>query len=82
VFDIVKIQTNNILIRKLKKFNTIKNKKLTRAKFSAKPKELLFLDILLIFNSYILTQKKADIELRQKKQGRKLKTINFITKDP
>jgi hypothetical protein len=81
-FSVVEIQTNNTLILKLKKFNTIKDKELTKAKFSAKPKKLLFLKTLLIFNSYILTQKKRDaVELRQKKQGKKLKTINSKAKD-
>jgi hypothetical protein len=81
-FSVVGIQTNDTLILELKEFNTIKNKELTRAKFSAKPKELLFPDTLLIFNGCILTQKKANIELRQKEQGRKLKTVNLIAKDP
>jgi hypothetical protein len=81
-FNIVRIQTDNTLILRSKEFNTIENKELTRAKFSAKPKELLFLDTLLIFNGCILTQKKADIKLRQKEQGRKLKTVNLIAKDP
>jgi hypothetical protein len=80
-FGVVRIQTNDTLILRLKEFDTIEDKELTRAKFSAKPKELLFSDTLLIFNSCILTQKKADIELRQKKQGRKLKTVNFTAKD-
>jgi hypothetical protein len=82
VFNIVRIQTNNTLIFRSKEFDTIKEEKLTKAKFSAKPKKLFSLETLLIFNGYILTQKKRDIKLRQKKQGRKLKTINFITKDP
>jgi hypothetical protein len=83
VFSIVKIQTNNTLILRLKEFNTIKDNKLTKAKFSAKPKKLLFLETLLIFNGCILTQKKRDvaIELRQKEQGKKLKTVNFKAKD-
>jgi hypothetical protein len=82
-FSIVKIQTNNTLILKSKKFNTIKNNKLTKAKFSAKPKELLSSETLLIFNGYILTQKKKDvaIKLQQKKQGKKLKTVNSKAKD-
>jgi hypothetical protein len=62
-FGIVGIQTNNTLILRLKKFDTIEEEKLTKAKFSAKPKELLFLKTLLIFNGCILTQKKGDIEL-------------------
>jgi hypothetical protein len=81
VFGVVGIQTDNTLILGSKEFDTIKDKELTKAKFSAKPKELLSLDTLLIFNSCILTQKEADIELRQKEQGRKLKTVNFIAKD-
>jgi hypothetical protein len=80
-FSIVEIQTNDTLILKLIKFNTIKKKKLTRAKFSVKPKKLFFLKTLLIFNSYILTQKERDIELQQKKQGKKLKTVNLKSKD-
>jgi hypothetical protein len=60
VSSVVKMQTNNTLILKLKEFNTIKDKKLTKAKFSVKPKELLSLKTLLIFNGYILTQKKKD----------------------
>jgi hypothetical protein len=55
VFSIVRIQTDNTLILRLKEFSTIKDKKLTKAKFSAKPKELLSLKTLLIFNSCILT---------------------------
>jgi hypothetical protein len=81
-FSVVGIQTNNTLILKSKEFDTIKEEELTKAKFSAKPKELLFLETLLIFNGCILTQKERDIELRQKKQGRKLKTVNLTTKDP
>jgi hypothetical protein len=69
------------LILGLKEFDTIEEEELTKAKFSAKPKELLFLETLLIFNGCILTQKEEDIELRQKEQGRKLKTVNLITKD-
>jgi hypothetical protein len=80
-FNIVGIQTNNTLILRSKEFNTIKEKELTKAKFSAKPKELLSLETLLIFNGYILTQKKRNIELRQKEQGKKLKTVNSKAKD-
>jgi hypothetical protein len=82
-FGVVRIQTNNTLILRLKEFDTIKDEELTKAKFSAKPKELLFLETLLIFNGCILTQKKGDaVELRQKKQGKKLKTVNSKAEDP
>jgi hypothetical protein len=81
-FGVVRMQTDNTLILRLKEFDTIEDEELTRAKFSAKPKELLFLDTPLIFNGCILTQKEADIKLRQKEQGRKLKTVNPTAKDP
>jgi hypothetical protein len=81
-FSIVGIQTNNTLILGSKEFNTIEKEKLTRAKFSAKPKELLSLETLLIFNGCILTQREGDIELRQKEQGKKLKTVNSKAKNP
>jgi hypothetical protein len=82
-FSIVKIQTNNTLILKSKEFNTIKDNKLTKAKFNTKPKELLFLKTLLIFNSYILTQKEKNVivKLWQKKQDKKLKTVNSKAKN-
>jgi hypothetical protein len=82
-FSVVGIQTDNTLILRSKEFDTIENDELTKAKFSAKPKELLSLKTLLIFNSCILTQKKEDVavELRQKKQGKKLKTVNSKAKD-
>jgi hypothetical protein len=82
-FSVIKIQTDNTLILKSKEFNIIKNNKLTKAKFSAKPKKLLFLETLLIFNSCILTQKEGNVavKLQQKKQGKKLKTVNFKAKD-
>jgi hypothetical protein len=54
-FDIVKIWTDDILIVRLKEFNTIKDKELTKAKFNTKSKELLSLETLLIFNGCILT---------------------------
>jgi hypothetical protein len=80
-FGIVRIQTDNTLILRLKEFNTIEKEELIKAKFSAKPKELLSLETLLIFNGCILTQKEGDIKLRQKEQGRRLKTVNLIIKD-
>jgi hypothetical protein len=45
---------------------------------------LLSPETLLIFNGCILTQKKRDVavELQQKEQGKKLKTVNSKAKDP
>jgi hypothetical protein len=80
-FGVIRIQTDDTLIFRSKEFDTIEEEELTKAKFSAKPKKLLSPETLLIFNSCILTQKEKDIELRQKEQGKKLKTINLTTKD-
>jgi hypothetical protein len=82
-FGIVRIQTNDTLILGSEEFDTIKDNELTKAKFSAKPKELLSLETLLIFNGCIFTQKEGDVavELRQKKQGKKLKTVDSKAKD-
>jgi hypothetical protein len=54
-FSVVGIQTDDTLILGSKEFNTIENKELTKAKFSAKPKKLLSSETLLIFNGCILT---------------------------
>jgi hypothetical protein len=81
-FGIVGMQTDDTLILGSKEFDTIEEEELTRAKFSAKPKELLSPETPLIFNGCILTQKEGDIELRQKEQGKKLKTVNSKAKDP
>jgi hypothetical protein len=78
---LLEYRQTNTLIFGSKVFNTIKNNKLIKAKFSAKPKELFSLRTLLIFNGCVLTQKKKDIKLRQKKQGKKLKTVNSKAKD-
>jgi hypothetical protein len=82
-FSVVGIQTDDTLILGSKEFDTIENDELTKAKFSAKPKELLSLKTPLIFNGCILTQKEGDVavKLRQKKQGKKLKTVNSKAKD-
>jgi hypothetical protein len=54
-FSVVEMQTDDTLILGSKEFNTIEDKELTRAKFSAKPKELLSSETPLIFNGCILT---------------------------
>jgi hypothetical protein len=83
VFSVVKIQTDDTLILGSKEFDTIKDEKLTKAKFSVKPKELLSSETLLIFNGCILTQKEGDVvKLRQKEQGKKLKTVNSKAEFP
>jgi hypothetical protein len=53
-FGVVGMQTDDTLILGSKEFDTIEDEELTRAKFSAKPKELLSPETLLIFNGCIL----------------------------
>jgi hypothetical protein len=62
-FGIVGIQTDDTLILGLQEFNMLEEEELTKAKFTAKPKELLLIDTLLIFNKYILIQKEGNIKL-------------------
>jgi hypothetical protein len=82
-FSVVRMQTDNTLILRSKEFDTIEDEELTKAKFSAKPKKLLSPETLLIFNGCILTQKEGDaVKLRQKKQGKKLKTVNSKAEFP
>ena len=61
VFNIVGMQTNNILILALKEFLVLEDDKLSKAKFLTKLKEVLVLETLLIFNRYILIQYKDTI---------------------
>jgi hypothetical protein len=49
------MQIDNTLILVLEEFLTLKNNKLSKAKFLIKPKEALALKTLLIFNRCVLT---------------------------
>jgi hypothetical protein len=82
-FGVVGMQTDDTLILGSKEFDALEEDELTKAKFSAKPKELLSENNPLIFNGCILTQKEGDVavEIQQKEQGKKLKPINFKSKD-
>jgi hypothetical protein len=55
------MQTDNILILVLEEFSILKDNKLSKAKFLAKPKEALAPETLLIFNRCILIQYKDTI---------------------
>ena len=54
LFNIVGMQTNNILILALKEFLVLEDDKLSKAKFLIKPKKALALKTPLIFNRYVL----------------------------
>jgi hypothetical protein len=61
------MQTNNTIILANERFSVLKKNKLINTKFTAKSKEKLTPDSLLIFNRCILTQNGSVISLRQKK---------------
>jgi hypothetical protein len=62
-FGLVKMQTNNTLILKDSKFKALKYKELAKANITIKLTKQLLLDMLLIFNGYILRQKGDSILL-------------------
>ena len=56
VFSVVRMQTDDTLILGSKKFSVLEEDELNKAKLSAKPKEALLPETLLIFNRCVLTQ--------------------------
>jgi hypothetical protein len=60
------MQINNTLILEDNKFKALKHRKLVKANIIIKPTNQLSLNILLIFNKYILRQKGDSILLVQK----------------
>jgi hypothetical protein len=66
VFGIVGIQTNNIIILGDEQFLIQEEQELAQANYITKPKEKLIAAIPLLFNSYILSLDKTNINLCQK----------------
>ena len=54
MFKLIEMQTNNTLILKDSKFKALKYKELIKANITIKLIKQLLLDMLLIFNRYIL----------------------------
>ena len=65
-FGIISMQTNNTIILGDDQFLALKEDKLVKANFTAKPKEKLNLTTPLLFNGYIFSLNKDSIALRQK----------------
>ena len=61
IFNIIGIQTDDILILALASFSQLEDVELDKAKLCAKPKEKLILKSPLIFNRGILTKNKGTI---------------------
>ena len=64
LFEIISIQTDNIIILKDDQFLAFKEDKLVKVNLIAKPKEKLNLITLLLFNRCILSLNKDSITLR------------------
>jgi endonuclease YncB( thermonuclease family) len=80
-FNIVGMQTDDIIILADEPFSTLEKNELLNAKFIVKPKEKLTPDSPLIFNGCVLIQDGNTMSLRQKEQGKKIKLIDIDTPD-
>jgi len=82
-FGVVGMQTDDTIILADEKFSVLEEDELIKAKFTAKPKQKLSHAEPLIFNGCVLTQ-DADVDsisLRQKEQGKKIKSIDVNSED-
>jgi hypothetical protein len=66
-FDIVRMQTDDIIILADEHFSTLKKNELLNAKFITKSKKKLTPDSPLIFNGCVLIQNGNTMSFRQKK---------------
>ena len=69
-FGIVGMQTDDTIILSNTAFSELEEHELQKAKFLAKPKEIMSLDTPLIFNGCILTKRDETILMTQKGQGK------------
>ena len=75
-FEIIGMQTNDIIILGDDQFSALKEDKLVKTNFMAKLKEKLNLITLLLFNKCILSLNEDFIALCQKGQDKKIDVIN------
>jgi hypothetical protein len=77
-FGVVGMRNDDTLILGSDEFAMREEKKLAEAKFSVRPKDMLYPEALLIFNGCSLMHKEGDVavELRQKQPGNRLKLID------
>lgn len=77
-FGIVGLQTDDTLILGDEEFQSLEDAELTKANFTAKPKQKLEMNTPLLFNGCILGIEDGNLTIRQKDQGKK---INVIRED-
>ena len=76
-FGIVGMQTDDTIILSNETFSNLEEEELKKAKFLAKPKEMLTKESPMIFNGCILTNEGENIQLRQKGQSLKINLIDI-----
>jgi hypothetical protein len=80
-FGVVGIQTNNTIILGNERFLTQKKQELAQVNYTAKPKEKLIAATPLLFNSYIFSLDRTNMNLCQKGQNNKLQIVNSGSSD-
>ena len=78
-FDLIEMQTNDIIILTNDRFNALKENELKKINFLAKSKEKLISNNLLIFNECVLIMTNDVIHLRQKDQTKKIQLVDLKT---
>jgi hypothetical protein len=81
IFGVISIQTNNIIIFGDKCFSAQEKHELTQANYTTKLKEKLLAVTLLLFNNYILSLNRTNMNLRQKSQANKLQIVDSKLSD-
>jgi hypothetical protein len=81
IFRVIGIQTNNTIILGDKRFLIQEKQELAQANYTTKPKEKLIVAIPLLFNSYILSLDRTNMNLRQKEQDNKLQIVDSELSD-
>jgi hypothetical protein len=75
------MQTNNIIILGDKYFSAREKHELTQANYTTKPKEKLLAVIPLLFNSYMFSLNRTNMNLHQKGQANKLQIVDSESLD-
>jgi hypothetical protein len=76
VFGVVGMQTDNIIILGDKRFLIQEEQELAQANYTTKPKKKLTAVTPFLFNNYVLSLDRANINLYQKGQGNKLQIVD------
>lgn len=76
LFAIIGMQTDDTLSLATEAFAALEDEELKKAKFPAKPHEILSSDNPIIFNGGVITLQENNINLTQKDQGKKIEIID------